>query len=137
MTPISQIYERFLPKIEDFSFKVLPQTTQEALLLTWLKSATAKFVDCDKDLTIDEINQVIVSDLDSTEKEILAMYMVVEWLEHYINNYSNLKNKLPDRDFQAFSDANKLDKLISLKEQHLQNIDLLISRYLYKKNEVW
>ena len=72
-------------------------------------------------LTLEEIN-------------ILAILMMIEWLNRQINSIENTRQKYYSSDFKMSSQANHLDKLIKLQEENTQKSTHL--QRLYKRRKV-
>jgi DNA-binding transcriptional regulator YbjK len=134
-TPLTDIYDFFLSKVSDYSFIRLNNTGDlEAVLYKYLRSAVVKFVNCNKDLTIDEVNQQFVSDLDMDEKEILATLMAVEYVSNQILNEKNMKQVISDKDYKIHSQANHLQELLKIKKDLVLEASQLMSDYSLKNH---
>lgn len=129
-TPFSNIYNRFLIKIVDYDLTTYDKEIADATLLQYLKNATALFVECEKDLQIDETNQVILADLSTIEEEILAMYMLIAWYDKFINSYEGLRMYLTDIDFKMSSQANLLKEKKEYRKDIIEDLEKLINKYL-------
>lgn len=57
--------------------------------------------------------------VDLTEEEILilAWGMTISWKSKIVNNHNNMKNRISTKDYNSFSPANLLDKLILLEKE--------------------
>ncbi len=134
-TPFSSVYNSFLSKITDDMFMELTPANTEAIMQDLYVSAVQKVrfpkkilleydlatEDCGIDLTNEEIN-------------IIATYMIVEWLGQQLASIENTRMKYSGTDFKFTSQANHMTKIRELKIHyaeeglHLQN--------LYKRREV-
>lgn len=99
------IFEAFLGKIlEDEWLDWAWTDTQEDLLIL-LKAAIAWFKFPSSNMEIDENG--FIEELSNQEVQILATYMVVEWLSRTLLSWENVKPLYEERDF---SQANLLGK---------------------------
>ena len=86
-TPYETVYNRFLQKCTDYDLPKLPDDELESMLHGWMTSAIVRFVQSNSDLSQrdDELRTFLV-DLEDYEKEVIALFMVVAWLEPRINS---------------------------------------------------
>ena len=111
----------------------MPSEEIEDYLHDFLLSATVKFHVCRQDLTNrdDELQQFNV-DLTDLEIEILTNYLLLEYLDStYIRTALLLKVNLSSSDFNTFSSANLLDKLLSMHNTYLSENEGLLSKYAW------
>ena len=96
-----------------------------------MRPAVSAFRICKQDLTArDEFNEEFEADLSDIEIEILANYMVIAYLDsNYIRVPMALKQTLSSKDFNAFSPANQLQKLVEMREMYRQDNETLLARY--------
>jgi hypothetical protein len=136
-TPYSDIYNVFLGKVSDFDYSNLTDAQINAILLPYLQSSTIRFKQCVNDLTqMDNVNNQFLVTLTFEEENILAVSMVVEWLNPKINNTLMLKSTLTDKDFQMFSQANQLKAVQSLKRETITELQRLITAYSYSSTKL-
>lgn len=109
MTSLDKIYSVFLNKIEDDDWDdpTLLETYKESWK-EYLESAIGFFKFPRVNLEFDETGENLIGDLGSTEIQILADYMKVEWLQANIHTWEKIKTQYSESDF---SQANLLDKL--------------------------
>lgn len=121
-TPFSCIYDSFLSKIVDDMYMELTQQDTERLLKELLMGAIQKFEFPRFDLFdyVSEQNQdgYFNSVLSNEEINILATYMVVEWLGQQLATVENVRMKYSGSDFKFTSQANHMQKLILLKKEY-------------------
>lgn len=116
-TQYADIFERFLGKVTDYDLASLTSIELDDSLARFLKSAITNFKYCTKNLKDrDDTLMVFNIDLEENEQEILAKLMLVEWIRPQILSQENIKNTLGSRDYQIYSPANLLDKLLNLKK---------------------
>ena len=152
-TPFSYIYDSFLSKITDDMYMELTELDTYQLLEELLLSAIQKFEFPRVDLTkyelvsiTDEVKYTgaesgqeevpailyeggsFTSTLTAEEINILATYMVVEWLGQQLASVENTRMKYSGSDFKFTSQANHMQKLLQLKKDyeregfHLQSL---------------
>lgn len=137
MTPFQDIYEIFLNKITNYSYLNLDVNVVESEMKKFLRSSISRFKPyCQNDLenrddTLDTFNL----DLSSLEKEILALMMVYEWTNRYVLSEEFLVQRLGTKDYQIYSPANHLEKLIDLRSSIQKEIDDLINLYYYTESQ--
>lgn len=132
-TPFSKAYDSFLSKVTDDMYMEFTQEETYAMLQGLLLSAIPKFefprVNI-FDYTDDHFNCTLTYE----EINILATYMIVEWLGRQLATVDLIRLKYSGSDFKFTSQANHLSKLLTLKKDyeregfHLQR--------LYKRRRV-
>ena len=158
-TSFSFVYDRFLSKITDDMYMELTELDTYRLLEDLLISAIQKFEFPRVNLNDYEIesfedqgeysgvesdNETVItylytegyfnSDLTVEEVNILATYMIVEWLGQQLASVENTRLKYSGSDFKFTSQANHMAKILELKTDyeregfHLQR--------LYKRREI-
>lgn len=76
-------------------------------------------------------------DYRNAEIEILANYMVIAYLDsNYIRVPLALKQTLSSKDFNAFSPANQLEKMVAMREMYRKDNETLLSRYRWIKQDM-
>ena len=91
-TPYEKVYNRFLNKCTDFDLADLDDYTLENMMKDWLDSAITR-TRTSSDLSArDDDNEVFENDLSDQDVELLAMGMVLAWLDQRIQSteYTNL-----------------------------------------------
>jgi hypothetical protein len=139
-TPFSDIYNSFLSKLTDDMYMELDEQQTHRLLEELLLSAIQKFEFPRFDITNYETSheEVIIKELEdgSTVEEavvteghfnivliqeeinILATYMVVEWLSQQLASVENTRMKYSGSDFKFTSQANHMAKILNLKQEY-------------------
>lgn len=80
----------------------------------------------------DDIVERFNCDLSDMEIEIFSNYMLLEYIDStYIRTSTLLKVNLSSTDFNAFSPANMLDKLMAMHKTYLAENEALLSRYAW------
>lgn len=142
-TPFSFIYDSFLSKITDDMYMELTELDTYRMLQELLISAIPKFEFPRKDLSlyeeewlssigqykgIESNNEEVVafiydggkfnSSLTQEEINILATYMIVEWLGQQLASVENTRMKYSGSDFKFTSQANHMAKILALKKDY-------------------
>jgi len=132
-TAFTILYGSVLSKIKDYDFLNLQEDEIYAVLSDYIRPAVAAFRICKQDLT-DRTETEFNCELSDIEIEILANYMVIEYIDsNYIRVPLALKQGLSSKDFNAFSQANQLDKMMNMRETYRKNNETLLSRYAWIK----
>ena len=129
-TSFTSVYDRFLAKITDDMFMELTKEDTYRLLQDLLLSALYKFefprVDI-MDYTInkeedesgnEKITAYFNNQLTSEEINIIATYMVVEWIGQQLASVEITRMKYSGSDFKFTSQANHLAKLLAMKQKY-------------------
>lgn len=132
-TPYEKIYDNLLPKFRSYEIPLMTVEEVRDYLHDFLIPAISRFHVCRKDLNDrDDIVQRFNVELSDIEIEILSNYMLVEYIDSaYIRVPSLLKKQMPSSDFKVFSDANFLDKLMSMHKTYKAENETLLSRYAW------
>lgn len=142
-TPFSVVYDSFLDKITDDMYMELTELDTFRLLENLLVSAIQKFEFPRVDLTnyelsyeaeissyegvesnYEEVVAIIYGGgcfnlaLTSEEINILATYMIVEWLGQQLASVENTRLKYSGSDFKFTSQANHMAKILALKKDY-------------------
>lgn len=142
-TPFSMIYDSFLSKITDDMYMELDELDTYRMLQELLKSAMQKFEFPRFDITDYEESYIedegmycgVESDdccakaliygggcfnsaLTPEEINVLATYMIVEWLGQQLASVENVRMKYSGSDFKFTSQANHMAKLLNLKSDY-------------------
>ena len=143
MTSFSLVYDSFLSKITDDMYLELTELDTFRMLEQLLLSAVDKFefprVDL-YDYETFEISDVRIyngadsdfidveaivyqggefeNDLTHEQINILAVYMIVEWLSQQLASVQNTRMKYSGSDFKFTSQANHMSKLLNLKSDY-------------------
>ena len=127
-TTFSEIYHLFLNYIQDYTIRNLFRTNLEVaddMMRTFLVMAVTKFYNCVKDIkSLDIENSKFVCNLDIEEKNILAEWMVVNWMERTVNDITQMNLLLNDNDFKHYSEESNLKQ----KSERLDRIREKVSQ---------
>ena len=130
-TSYETLYANLLPKFQSYEIPLMTQEEVEELLSDYLTIAISKFHICRKDLFNRDNNAKRFNcDLNEIEIEIISNYMLIAYVNaNYVITPTLLKVAVGSSDFKAFSNANQLDKLLSLYNALLAETETLVMRY--------
>ena len=99
----------------------------------YLVPAISKFHVCRKDLTDrNDLLERFNVELSDIEIEIISNYALLEYIDStYVRTPTLLKASLSSTDFNAFSPANFLDKLMLMHKTYLSENETLLTRYAW------
>ena len=137
-TTFESIYARCRGRIKDYDKEGYTDEMFAAVEKDLLQAAIDDFVDiCTQDLTdYDEELEEFNITLTRKEQSILALSMIVHWLEPYVYNSDALKNAMSTKDFSMFSPANLLEQMKGLLEQSQKKLKAEMNLYSFKANSV-
>jgi hypothetical protein len=120
-TPFSDIYKSFLSKITDDMYIELTKEDTEKILFELFESALPNFEFPRVDIYSysPEMDGYDIH-LSKEEINIIATYMIVEWLGQQLASVENTRMKYSGSDFKFTSQANHMAKLQSLKTNYEQ-----------------
>jgi hypothetical protein len=132
MTSFDDVYKNFLSKItDDMYMELTPEDT--ASLLNDLLLGSLHYFEFPRqniyDLDLDA--QYFMIDLTTEEQNIIATYMIVEWLGYQLASVENVRMKYSGSDFKFTSQANHMQKLLQLKKDY-ERLGFKLQR-LYKR----
>lgn len=118
MTPFTDIYRLFLAKVNSYDLTTYTLEELEEDLLGYLELSIANFTVCTKDLSEVE-NHSFKAKLNTKEKNILANFMVLEFLRPKMTTDELIVQAMTDKDIRMTSQANHL-KLVM---EHYKNLE--------------
>lgn len=132
-TLYEEIYENLLPKFRSYEIPLMTTEEVKDYLHDFLIPAISRFHVCRKNLNDrDEYLQRFNVELSDIEIEILSNYLLLEYIDStYVRTQTLLKVSLSSKDFNAFSPANFLDKLMAMHKTYLSENETLLSRYAW------
>lgn len=130
-TPFTDVYTNFLSKITDDMFMELTIEDTYKILYQLLFSAISYFqfpkigleyeVKQEQDAEGNVIQYLAFNNkLNNDQINILATYMVAEWIGQQLASVENVRMKYSGADFKFTSQANHIQKLTQLKKEYLQ-----------------
>lgn len=130
-TQFTEVYDFFLPKVEDYSFIDTESyaTTEEleAEFYKHLRSAIVRFKQCEALKDRDAVE--FKADLDDEEKEILSYLMVLSYITPKIVSTQNMQREMSDREYVKYSQGKHLQEMINLKKSIQLEVSFLIGSY--------
>ncbi|KGM93361.1 hypothetical protein IRP63_14770 (plasmid) [Clostridium botulinum] len=135
-TPFSKIYDKFLSQIEDGDIANLSEGDLKAILFSYMDtSISLEFKQCKKDLLnhVDMDKEEFTVDITSEEINIIALGMVVAYLQPKIRHEQLLIQQIGDRDYKTFSGANLLKELMELEQLTKRRLREYVNSYTYNK----
>ena len=137
-TPFENIYARCRGRIRDYDKEGYTDEMFAQVEQGLLESAIDDFSDiCGQDLTDYDIElQQFNVELTRKEQSILALSMIVHWLEPYVYNSDALKNAMSTKDFSVFSPAKLLEQMRGLLQQSERKLKAEMNLYSFKSNDV-
>ncbi len=132
-TPYEKLYENLLPKFRSYEIPLMTEEDVKDYLHDYIVPSIARFHVCRKDLNDrDDELECFNADLSDIEVEILSNYLLLEYIDStYIRVPTLLKVSLSSSDFNAFSSANMLSKLMDMHKTYLSENETLLSRYAW------
>ena len=126
-TPFSEVYNSFLSKITDDMYMELTEEDTFKILQQLLFSAIGKFEFPRQSLDYQfkqpqqgetQGEWIFINLLTQEEINILATYMIVEWLGQQLASIENVRMKYSGADFKFTSQANHIQKVLQLKKDY-------------------
>lgn len=118
-TTFETIYNRFFSKVTDDMYMELDENQTEHMTESLLKSALPWFEFPRVDLyNFNDEEKTYNIELSNEEINIIAVYMLVEWLTQQLVTVENTREKYSGSDFKFTSQANHMAKLLSLKKDY-------------------
>jgi hypothetical protein len=118
-TKFETIYNRFFSKVTDDMYMELDQRQTEEMVGELFESALPWFEFPRVDLyNFDKENKTYNIELSNEEINIIAIYMLVEWLTQQLVTVENTRMKYSGSDFKFTSQANHISKLLALKKDY-------------------
>ena len=118
-TAFNEIYKRFKGKITDDMYMELTPGETDSLLKELMLNSLHNFefprvniYDYNED--IEEFNISLTAE----EQNIIATYMIVEWLSQQLANIENVRMKYSGSDFKFTSQANHMAKIQAMKKDY-------------------
>ena len=131
-TPIQTIYDSFLAKITDDMYMELTREDTERMLFELFENALPRFEFPRKDIyNYNAESQTYNIELSKEEINIIATYMIDEWIGHQLASVENTRMKYSGTDYKCTSQANHMQKLLQLKKDY-ERLGFHLQR-LYKR----
>lgn len=137
-TKYEEIFDRYRARVRNYDFLDYDAITRLEYQKDLLALAVSDFEDiCKQDLN-DREDDILsfAATLTNREKDILALGMVLHFVEPYVYNTDALQNALNTKDFSLYSPANLLEKMTELMEMTEKRLRREINLYSFKNNEI-
>lgn len=133
-TPYDVVYNRFLNKCSDFNLADLDDYTLNEMMKDWLNSAIIRARTSNDLSARDDEAEVFENDLADQDVELLAMGMVLAWLDQRIQSteYTNLF--VGGKEEKFFSPSQQLAELRNLRADILREMQQLHCYGTYTNN---
>ena len=119
ITEFQKIYDFFYSKITDDMYMELDEKQTENLLEELMLNAIPWFEFPRVDLQdYDLVNKWFNVGLSNEEMHIIAVYMVVGWIDQQLASIELIRMKFSGSDFKFTSQANHMAKLLTLKKDY-------------------
>lgn len=135
-TSINEVFDLFMQTVTDYRLTNLFNTSEsdfENYLQSWLEYSIVDFYVCDQDLNFDNTTKEFPVVLSRENKIVLATLMMKHWLRKDVNDITQFRLHITDRDFKVASEAMNLrEKSIHLN--HIQEqCSQLLQDYSYQR----
>ena len=131
-TPFQDVYAFFMMKVRDYAFLKMSTTDLDEMLEDYLIVAVTKFKKCKKNLSDRNATlKVFNEDLNDEEKNILALFMVVEYLKPTLLDAKHKRLALTDKEFRMYSQANHIEEIRNTYIAFESEADRAMVNYTY------
>lgn len=137
-TKFEEIYERYRSRVRNYDFLDYDSVTRDLVQHDLLMLSISDFEEvCKQDLN-DREDQLLIFNIDLTnrEKDILALGMVLHFIEPYVYNTDSLQNALNTKDFSLYSPANLLEKMTDLMTTTEHRLKREINLYSFRNGNI-
>lgn len=137
-TKYEEIYERYRTRVRNYDILDYDSDIVNTMQLDLLNLSISDFEEiCVQDLS-DRDDELLAFNIDLTnrEKDILALGMVLHFVEPYVYNTDSLKNALNTKDFTLYSPANLLEKMKDLMEATASRLTREMNLYSFRNGEI-
>lgn len=137
-TKYEDVYERYRARVRNYDFLDYDNITRDAIQYDLLMMSISDFEDvCKQDLN-DREDELLTFNIDLTnrEKDILALGMVLHFIEPYVYNTDSLQNALNTKDFSLYSPANLLEKMTDLMTTTEYRLKREINLYSFRNGDI-
>ena len=138
-TTYASIFDAFLDEITDPEMLLLSEDLREDYLTALMNKAITRCSRVCSNVDLVSRNDdtgTFDEDIPAEVIEIIVAWMLVFWLQPYVNNLENLQNRLSTKDFTVFSPANLLEKMSAWYEICRHNARRLMNHYSYIISDV-
>lgn len=137
-TKYEEVYERYRARVRNYDFLNYNSAVRDVYQFDLLMLSISDFEDvCVQDLN-DRDDEVLAFNINLTnrEKDILALGMVLHFVEPYVYNTDALQNAMSTKDFSLYSPANLLEKMTDLMTTTETRLRREINLYSFRNGEI-
>lgn len=137
-TKYEEVYERYRARVRNYDFLNYNSAVRDVYQFDLLMLSISDFEDvCVQDLN-DRDDEVLAFNINLTnrEKDILALGMVLHFVEPYVYNTDALQNAMSTKDFSLYSPANLLEKMTDLMTTTEARLRREINLYSFRNGEI-
>lgn len=131
-TDFQSVYDMFLSNITSYDYLDLTETELNTELKMIMRKALAKCLNFD-DVKADYILEEFNRELTELEINIIANFMIIEWLNPQITSEEKLKMRLGSKDYTTYSPANLLKQLQDIRNDARKEAHYWSNLYSWKK----
>lgn len=137
-TKFEDVYERYRARVRNYDFLDYNSITRDIFQYDLLMMSISDFEDvCKQDLNDKEDELLTFNiELSNREKDILALGMVLHFIEPYVYNTDSLQNALNTKDFSLYSPANLLEKMTDLMTTTEYRLKREINLYSFRNGDI-
>ena len=138
-TQYQELVDIFFNKIKDYDLANMDENIAAEIAIGYIDSACSQFQSCTQDLDNrdDELAQFGIK-LSSTNKQMLANYMCIEFLDsNFLRVSQALKSRLSTSDFHSLQNPQQLSKVMELRTLLKSENDQLAINKSYKNSKLF
>lgn len=135
MTSYEVVYKRFLNKLRDFNLAELDDATVESMLNDWLHSSIVRTRTSTDLSKRNEEEEFFENDLTDLDVELLALGMLLSWLEPYLNSSELTLQFIGGKEEKYFSQSKHLEELQDRHSKIIQEMHRLYTYNTYLNNK--
>lgn len=133
-TTFDEVFEIYLDRIDSYSLVGLTDDEIKEDMIGKLKRAKARFRSAN-DITLDLVNKQFNRELEDIEKDILALWMVTEWVKPKLFCQDNMETHMTAKEFASTGGAPLLERLRGIKKDADREANLYTTRYGHMKKK--
>ena len=137
-TTFEEVYARYRARVRNYDFLEYISAVRDMYQYDLLMLSISDFEDiCVQDLN-DRDDEILTFNIELTnrEKDILALGMVLHFVEPYVYNTDALQNAMSTKDFSLYSPANLLEKMTELMTTTEARFRREINLYSFRNGEI-
>lgn len=138
-TQYQELVDIFFNKIKDYDLANMDESVATEIAIGYIDSACSQFQSCNQDLDNrdDELCQFGVQ-LSSTNKQMLANYMCIEFIDsNFLRVSQALKTRLSTSDFHSLQNPQMIAKVTELRNNLKHENDQLAINKSYRNSKLF